>query len=92
METRIVITMSDLMGGMTIRFDRDEEVTGTREAERLWQFMSEEARPEMSVEDWESSGRAADWEDLPDGTPEELLNAAQESGFVDSWDVEEVES
>lgn len=91
MENRIVITMSDLMGGMTIRFDRDEEVTGAREAERLWQFMSEEARPEMSVEDWESSGRAADWEDLPDGTPEELLNASQEAGFVDSWEVEEVD-
>lgn len=92
METRIVITMSDLMGGMTIRFDRDEEVTGAREAERLWQFMSEEARPEMSREDWESSGNAADWEDLPDDTPEELLTAAQEAGFVDSWDIEEVEA
>lgn len=91
METRIVITMSDLMGGMTIRFDRDEEVTGAREAERLWQFMSEEAYPDMSREEWESSGNAADWEDLPDDTPEELLNAAQEAGFVDSWDIEEVD-
>lgn len=91
METRIVITMSDLMGGMTIRFDRNEEVTGAREAERLWQFMSEEARPEMSREEWEASGNAAEWEDLPDDTPEELLTAAQKAGFVDSWEVEEVD-
>ena len=53
--------------------------------------MSEEARQEMSREEWEASGNAADWEDLPDGTPEELLNAAQEAGFVDSWDIEEVD-
>lgn len=92
METRIVITMSALMGGMTIRFDRDEDVTGAREAERLWQFMSEEAHPEMSVDEWESSGKAADWEALPDDTPEELLKAAQKAGYVDSWDIEEVDA
>lgn len=91
METRIVITMSDLMGGMTIYFDRDEEVTGAREAERLWQAMSEEAYPDMSREEWEETGNAAEWENLPDDTIEELLTAAQKAGFVDSWEVEEVD-
>ena len=88
---RIAITMSDLMGGMTIYFDRDEEITGAREAEKLWQFMCEEANLQMSWEEWEASGKAADWEDLPDDTPEELLTAAQKAGYVDFWEVEEVD-
>lgn len=89
MGTRIVIAMSNLMGGNTGSFTVNPDRTEAQETERLWQAMSEESSPEMSREDWETSGRAADWENLPDGTPEELLNAAQKAGFVDSWDVEE---
>ncbi len=89
MGTRIVIAMSNLMGGNTVSFTVNPDRTEAQETERLWQAMSEESSPEMSREDWETSGRAADWENLPDGTPEELLNAAQKAGFVDSWDVEE---
>lgn len=89
MGTRIVIAMSNLMGGNTVSFIVNPDRTEAQETERLWQAMSEESSPEMSREDWETSGRAADWENLPDGTPEELLNAAQKAGFVDSWDVEE---
>lgn len=53
--------------------------------------MSEEAYPDMSREEWEESGNAGEWENLPDNTIEELLSAAQKSGFVDSWEVEEVD-
>lgn len=53
--------------------------------------MSEEAYPDMSREEWEESGNAAEWENLPDDTIKELLTAAQKAGFVDSWDIEEVD-
>lgn len=91
METRIVITMSSLMGGNTVSFTINPDRTEAQEAERLWQAMSEEAFPDMSREEWEASGNAADWEDLPDDTPEELLTAAQKARYVDSWDIEEVD-
>ena len=91
METRIVITMSSLMGGNTVSFTINPDRTEAQEAERLWQAMSEEAFPDMIREEWEASGNAADCEDLPDDTPEELLTAAQKAGYVDSWDIEEVD-
>lgn len=92
METRIVVRLTDLMGGNTVSFTVNADRMEAQEAERLWQEMSEEASPDMSREEWEASGNAAEWESLPDSSPEELLNAAQEAGFVDSWDVEEVDN
>ena len=53
--------------------------------------MSEEAYPDMSREEWEESGNAAEWENLPNDTIEELLTPAQKAGYVDSWEVEEVD-
>lgn len=91
MKTVLTVGLADIIGGNLVSFTVDTERTEAQEAERLWQAMSEEAYPDMSREEWEASGNAAEWESLPDSSPEELLNAAQEAGFVDSWDIEEVD-
>lgn len=91
MKTTLIVGLADIMGGNIVSFTVNPDRTEAQEAERLWQAMSEEAFPDMSREEWEESGNAAEWENLPDDTPEELLTAAQKAGFVDSWEVEEVD-
>lgn len=91
METRIVVRLTDLMGGNTVSFTVNADRMEAQEAERLWQEISEEAYPDMSREEWEETGNAAEWENLPGNTIKELLTAAQKAGFVDSWEVEEVD-
>lgn len=87
----LIVGLSDIMGGNIVNFTVDADRAEAQEAERLWQAMSEEAFPDMSREEWEESGNAAEWENLPDDTIEELLSAAQKAGFVESWEVEEVD-
>lgn len=87
----LIVGLSDIMGGNLVNYTIDAERAEAQEAERLWQAMSEEAYPDMSREEWEESGNAAEWENLPDETIKELLTAAQKAGFVDSWEFEEVD-
>ena len=91
MKKILTLGLADIMGGNLVSFTIDPDRTEAQEAERLWQAMSEEAYPDMSREEWEESGNAAEWENLPDDTIEELLSAAQKAGFVESWEVEEVD-
>lgn len=91
MEKHLTVVLADIMGGNIVSFTIDPDRTEAQEAERLWQAMSEEAYPDMSREEWEESGNASKWENLPDDTIEELLTTAQKAGYVDSWEVEEVD-
>lgn len=91
MKTVLTVGLADIMCGSLVNFTVDPDRTEAQEAERLWQAMSEEAFPDMSREEWEETGNAAEWENLPDDTIKELLTAAQKAGFVDSWEVEEVD-
>lgn len=85
MVTTYVVKLSRWMGGAVVSFEADPETSEACQAVKLWQLLSEEARPQASRDEWEAMGRAAEWEDLPDDSPAVLLTAAEKAGFIDGW-------
>ncbi len=70
----------------------ENTVLGTFEnwqGESLWQAMSEEI--ELIVIDPEDEERLAEWQNLPDDDIHTLLEAAKTAGFIDDYEVDEIE-
>ncbi|MHC5523410.1 hypothetical protein [Ligilactobacillus saerimneri] len=59
------------------------------QGESLWQAMSEEI--ELIVIDPEDEERLAEWQNLPDDDIHTLLEAAKTAGFIDDYEVDEIE-
>lgn len=58
--------------------------------ELLWQAMSEQSR-ELNIEGIsDTEDRLADWEDLDDDSIESLLKDAKEQGFIEDYEITEI--
>lgn len=56
METTYIIKLSRWMGGGVVSFEADPSTSEACQAVKLWQLLSEEARPQASRDEWEAMG------------------------------------
>lgn len=77
------------VNGMTVEtiFDSFKFEQG----ELLWQALSEQARDLGIVGISDTEENLADWEDLDDSDIESLLKDAKNQGFIESFEIEEIE-
>lgn len=60
------------------------------QGELLWQALSEQARDLGIVGISDTEENLADWEDLDDESIETLLKDAKEKGFIENFEIEEI--